>query len=278
MTVEPGLYEGVRFEEYLRWDAVDQTTLKLHKRSGAHAYEMIRHPMEPTDAMNLSQAMHVAVLEPKRFFDTYIARPDGLDRRTKEGKLAWRKITEGFPAENILDVEDFESIRGVMKKAWDHPRIGKILSGAGKNEVSFAWVDKRTGMLCKGRLDRACQQWGRSCVVDFKFMRDASYFRFRSDVAKFGYHFQAAFYLDGLVEVLGDHERTFVLSAHEKTRPYECAPYILDDDSLEQGRQEYRECLTLHKAALDSGVWPGYSADAMTMRLPDYAIRMEEWT
>lgn len=261
------LIRGHPFSEYLTMEGVNHSTLRLFRRSPAHARQQMIDPMGSTRTQVIGQAIHTAVLEPKLFNGSYAAAPVS-DRRTTEYKE--------FAAENrgkeILTSAEMAKCEGMMSAVHDHPLARELMSGAGMNEVSIRWTDEASGLLCKARLDRIKQDFaGWDVIADLKSTRDAGRFAFGKSITTYGYYIQNAFYYDGLYAV-SPRERRYIIVAVESEPPHCVACYELDAESVEHGRQEYKHYLALYKAAQKSNVWPGYSSGIIDMRLPDWVL------
>lgn len=268
-----GIRQGMTRAEYEAIHGLNQSTLKLFRRTPAHAREYMVHPPEPTDALELGTAVHVAVLEPERFARQYVAAPK-VDRRTKAGKEQWAAFEDAHRGLEVLSAEDMEVCRGIADAAVGLETVARLLASPGKSEVGVVWDDPQTGVRCKALMDRITTFAGWTVVVDLKSTQDASPGAFARDCAKYAYHVQAAFYLDGL-NVLAPANRRFFHVAVEKARPYCCAVYELDPPAVAQGRADYREYLRVYAECARSGRWPGYRDAVEPLSLPVWALSEE---
>ena len=250
------------------------STLKHYARSPAHAREQMLHPKEPTEAMEIGTAVHVAALEPERFGAEYV-RSIKVDRRTKEGKAAWAEFEAEHAGKSILAPEDHESVRSMAAALRAHAIVGPLLSEPGMCEVSAYWTDNDTGAECKGRIDKLLGYAGESYVLDLKKTKDARASLFAAQIARLGYHVQAAWYLDGL-DSIAPHRRRYVWIAVEEDSPHGIALYEPDETTLMQGRDECRQYLKTHLECLKSGVWPGYPTEVRMLTLPKWAVTVPE--
>jgi len=268
---------GLSFSEYLKIDAINHSTLKLFAKSAAHAQQEILHPSAPTPAQDLGQAIHTAILEPARFRKEYVLAPK-VDRRTKEGKAAWAAFEDAHPNATVLKEEDHSTCKGISESAWSHGIISQLLSGTGGNELVLLWDDEETAAPCKARLDRITVYNGFTCILDFKSTVEASIWAFARACAKYGYHSQGAFYLDGCKALeAAPVERRFLNVAFEKEPPYACAVYELTSASIEQGRMDYRKWMGQLLEARKTDLWPGYPTEIQQLELPKWAFTSEEW-
>lgn len=268
---KPGLHRGVSFDEYAAWDAVNNSLLGHILRSPAHARHYMVTAHEPTAAMIFGSAVHCAILEPDEFANRYTKAPQ-VDRRTKAGKDAWTAHQEANADRISLTPDEWQQANDLRDSVWVYNTIGKTLLGnATHNEVSAAWHDDKTGHLCKGRIDKLAKVDGWSTLIDLKTTEDASAGAFPKSIHKYGYHRQAAFYLDGL-DRLAKGNRRFVILAVEKSPPYCCATYEVDEASIEEGRKLYREALNTYAACKANNHWPGYPSKIQPISIPSWAF------
>jgi exodeoxyribonuclease VIII len=126
--------------------------------------------------------------------------------------------------------------------------------------------------MMRGRPDAL----GDNLIVDLKTAQDASPDAFARTAANFGYHAQAAYYLDGLRN-LGycDEQAVFLFVVVEKTPPFGVAVYALDDDAIEAGRAQYEDAWSTYRSCRASNNWPSYpgSQKIETLSLPRWAVR-----
>jgi exodeoxyribonuclease VIII len=138
----------------------------------------------------------------------------------------------------------------------------------GQRELSVGWTDETTGTSCKCRIDAFNKTNG--LVIDLKTSDDASPVAFPRTCAKYGYHGQAAYYLDGLASV-GAYSSKFIFVVVEKSAPYPVSVFLCDEPMIDAGRQKYQECLRLHAECSAADNWPGYSEEVQPLSLPSWA-------
>lgn len=266
-----GLTAGIPFEDYVRIDAVNQSVLGRMSKSAAHARAYMVEPPDSTKEQHRGLAGHVAVLEPKDFGNRYSACPP-CDKRTKEGKSIWEAFQREAGVRTVLTRAEWDMAQSISKAVREHPAASRLLGAKGTSELTAVWKDDATGLTCKGRIDRVAVIDGEPWLLDLKTTRDASPFKFSRAVAEYGYHRQAAFYIDG-ARALGSAVSKFAFIAIEKEPPFAVAVYELDPASIEQGRMECAALLRKYKACVESGIWPGYSAKVEPLRIPEWAFK-----
>ncbi len=271
ISIKPGIYPGVPFCTYLQWEAVNNTFLTiLQTRSPAHAVYYRDHPQPPTLALEQGKILHALSLEPGTFYDKYIVAPK-VDKRTKAGKERWAEFVEQSGEKVVVVADDFRLAKIMSEAIQKHP-AAKIFLAEGTPEVCMVWFDKKTGILCKARLDYYHRLF--NMVIDLKSTRDASEGAFSRAISTYNYHQQAAFYSDGAATLMEEIQH-FLYIAAEKTPPYAVACYQLNDDSIEAGRRAYRRALHKCKQCMDADKWPAYSEDPEMIDIPSYALSKE---
>lgn len=268
------IYPNLSRADYDAIDAVNQSTLKLFRKTAAHARQAITNPKAPTAAMDLGNAIHCMILEPKRFADSYVIAPQ-IGNRSKVDKEAWDAFRDNNRGKEIITLDEMTVCKAVKDACYANPVVAELLQGGGKNEVGVVWTDKETGLRCKALLDRVTTFVGGTVIVDLKSCQDASYEEFRRQSAKLGYHEQAAFYLEGL-NALAPASRRFFFVAIEKVEPFCVAVYELEDESLKHGRVAFRKHLNMYAQCKATGIWPGYAAGIMPLSIPSWAIETED--
>lgn len=281
-----GLFD-VEEEAYHAGPGVPQSMLKEFKNSPAHAKNYIERKSEPTAAMKFGTAVHCAVLEPARFAATYVQAPD-CDRRTKVGKetyAAWESENQG---KNVLDSDDMTTVQNIRAAIQAHEVASTLTKGM--IEKAAYWIDEETGLLCRCKADAIVGEAG--VVLDLKTTSgDATQAEFAKAVANFGYHIQAAYYLDGVREAIrqsifqpldlsiagsvdlsvGQSLDRFVFLVAEKARPHGVALFELDAASIQVGRNLYRKYLQELAICRMENHWPAYRQGIQTIQLPSWA-------
>lgn len=256
--------------DYHAHPAISKSQLDMIAKSPAHFKAHLDGEIERTEtpAMRLGTALHCAVLEPERFELEYVAAPDFGDGRTKAAKEAKAAFEAEHAGKLVLSASEYASIVG-MSASFSRAATSSILLGRSlRREASVFWTDDTTGIECRCRPDALGDDG--AVIVDLKTTDDASPAAFAKSIAKYGYHRQAAFYIDG-VEAATGKRPAFVFAVAEKTAPFACAFYSLDDASTEQGRRENRRNLLTLAACRASGDWPGYIDQIEMISLPAWA-------
>lgn len=257
---------------------IGSSGFKLLERSPAHYWAAYVDPdrerRESTPLMKIGTAWHAAIFEPEKFEADYIQIPDGLDRRTKEGKQLWQDLLDS--GKEPLTTDGFAQIVAMAAAARAHPITGVIFDQlGGAAEQSFFWVDPETGAPCRIRPDYAvppCKMFPNGLIIDGKSNDDSSTAGFARNCWNSQMYFQAAFYSDGMQRLWQTKEApSFMWLSQERDAPYATAYYSAGADFVAYGRKKYRRLLSVFAQCLHTGKWPGYPAVVQSLDLPTWA-------
>lgn len=222
--MEPGIYEQDKLpdEQYHALPYASKSRIwKIHGApANLNCQQMKAYiDYQPTEAyaLDFGRAFDDAMSNLENFKTRYIVGPT---------KTAYTKawcVEKVKQADKILITEeDYLAIPNMIESIRQHPVAGPLLFGQGRWQVSIIWDDSRTGIRCKGRIDRVTK-WinpelkiERVAHVDVKTARTADPTLFNYDARKYGYHVQAAHYCDGTQVLRPGYPRDFVFVVVEK--------------------------------------------------------------
>lgn len=187
----------------------------------------------------------------------------------------------------VLTPEQWDQLHRMRDAVMAHPAAAALLTGApGVAERSVYWTDPDTGLLCRCRPDFWRED---GIIVDVKTTEDASAESFARSIANWRYHVQAPYYMDGINLMREQARRSdiktakaFAFLAVEKSArvvdgvALGVAVYVLDAQSMELGRAEYRQDLDAINTCTRSGMWPGYGDKIQSLSLPQWTLKAGE--
>jgi len=269
-TPEPGIYRGIPAEEYHRWDAISNSWISRIVNGSLKHFQWEReHPREPSKAMLHGTVLHALCLEPLEFAQRFAVEPK-LDGRTKAGREAraqFEKLSEG---KVVIPRAMYSECVPMAKALMAHAKSRELLAD-GEPEVSLVWEDQDTHVRCKARLDYLLPP----LIGDVKTTRDGDPFKFSRACNDYGYHRQAAFYVDG-AQLLDLDVSAFVFATVESKPPYDVVVYAADELMLIAGRMGYKRALYAYAKALETNQWPGRNEETVEpIGLPSYVLRDE---
>ena len=267
-------------EQYHSNEAISHSKLELFRRRPISYYrrfiaKTVARP-ETTEAFRIGSAAHCAVLEPDQFWQRYALRPDGIDRRTKDGKAAFAEFESANAGKVIIGKDEAGDVEE-MKAAVNHHPLASQLLAAGSPELSWR-VEPVGGMALQCRTDwfnhAGCElSGGRPYVADLKTVEslDSDAFRnFERACFSFGYHRQAGFYLPLITEIIGSPVFDFYFIAVEKAEPYGTAVYRLSDAATARGHDETITDLLRLQNCIKSEQWPNLPNELREIGLPKW--------
>jgi exodeoxyribonuclease VIII len=256
-----GIFFDLPDDVYRKAPGVSQTELKWMRPTPAHYRAKKDAPPEPpTDAQVIGKLTHSAVLE-RKIEGQFTIKPDGMTFASKDGK-AWRDA-QTLP---IVSQEVADNIAGMTDSVACHPTAQAVLKNS-RREVSGFKRDPETGLMLKARADvLTTDANGLTVIPDLKTCDrgEADSKEFSRAIWKWGYHLQAAHYLD----VFGASSFLFIVV--EKLPPYAVAIYYLSAEALNKGRADRDLLLAELKRCQDESLWPGYTELIQEISLPNY--------
>lgn len=261
------IIKNLPFKKYTEMEGVNNSKLALMKQCPQKYLYFLEHNREDSPALALGRAIHTAVLEPENFNKEFFCLPD-IDRRTKAGKDEYNRLSSENSNKTVLKADEFNKALEIATAVRSNSSVMKLLDGC-ETEVSIDWNDPETGLKCKARLDANSQPL--STTIDIKTTTDASPKGFPRKLFSYGYHRQAAFYLNGL-RSNGLQARHFVFVAVEKDPPFAVGIYRLTDDVIALAEKENTHLLRKLKVCQETGEWPGYTQGIEDISIPAYAI------
>ena len=227
---------------------------------------------EPSTAFRVGSAAHCSVLEPTEWAKRYAVKPEGIDRRTKDGKEKWAQFEEQNAGKTIIDQDEAATVLKMRDAVFEN-KLGAQLLGRGVPEATW-----RTG----GSMPLQCRSdWfnpdgcelteGRAYVADLKTVEsldDESFSNFERAVFRWGYHRQAGFYLPLISELWSKPVFDFVFIVVEKCEPFGVAVFKLTDDAVALGQDETVADLRDLKRCIDNDTWPNIDPVVRELGVP----------
>jgi exodeoxyribonuclease VIII len=267
--VKAGIYPDIPNAEYHGWPGLSNSGISTLLRTPWHYWSLHLDPDRPARPETASQragtVAHAAILEPDTFDDRFPVMPFA-DRRTKAAK-DW--IAALRADQTAITAEERATALRQRDAVLSLPDVADAMK-SGQAEVSAVWDDGDTP--CRCRPDWVYSFASGVVLFDVKTCGDASPDEFRRQVARHGYHRQAAWYSDGYAAASGKQVFGFVFVAVEAAYPHAASAVMLDEDALAQGRLECRRALDLYAECSASGRWPSYPPGIETISLPAYAL------
>ena len=224
---------------------------------------------KPTSAaFAMGSALHCAVLEPSEFNRRYCQKPSNIDRRTKDGKAAYDQFVADNAGKEVLDADDFSTVLAMRRSVQLHASAQKLLA-QGEAEVTWRVAHAGLPVPLQCRTDWVNVKGG--YIADVKTVNSLGNdeMEFSRTVATFGYHRQAALYLDILAKC-GLTDLSWYFICVEKCEPFGTIVFKLDQSALEVGANEnYNDLFRLTRAYAEN-IWINTPDDVQSLALPGW--------
>lgn len=258
-------------EDYHANDALGSTGARMIANDCPAAFRW-QEPQVKRE-FDIGNATHLLCLEPEKFKAKIGVVPFD-DYRKKDAQTA----RDEFRATGRIPLlpDELEMIRTMRAAVFDDPIAG-VAFRAGEAEQSLFWTDKEFGIRCKTRPDWLPKHV--RYLVDLKTSTSADPKDFEKAVVNYGYHQQAAWYLDGAEQVLGQRPERFAFIVISKKPPHLVTTCWLDTDAIAWGGILNRYARGVYAWCKERNHWPSYQPDiigppmAFTVGLPAWALK-----
>lgn len=268
---------GISSEDYHGSDAISHSKLEVFRERPLLYWKRFvtkSLPREESPAFAVGSALHCLSLEPAKYAEGFVMKPEGIDRRTTAGKAAWAQFCAENDGKTVLDSDQTHAVGRMAGEIHAHPIAQKLLA-RGQPELTWRKPSTALGRDLQCRTDwfnsDGCELTeGRPYVADVKTIdrlddRNA----FQKAFVNFGYHRQCGFYLP-LLEDCGVVVRDFFFIVVEKCEPFGCIVYNATPDAIARGQDETVSDLVRLVECQRKDVWPNLPTDLREINLPDW--------
>jgi len=254
------IFEKMSFKEYKELDAINYSTLKYMAESPLAYIHNKDNPRPETPALYIGRAVHKRVLEPDGF-NSEFAIFEGERRAGPD----WKAFLSSHANKTILKMAEMDEVVdmtfAVTKSKW-YAEFFKD----GRPEVAFTWMDKETGLTCKGRADMLLGK----ALVGLKTARSVIPREFQSDGARMLYHLQWGMYEEGLLANGVEIEKVVEVAVRKKA-PHDVAVFSIGEHTLTVGRNIFHSLLQRVSECRMTDAWPGVAPEPVDFHLPAWA-------
>lgn len=225
-----------------------------------------------TSALLFGRLIHTLALEGEAvMLARFAVAPEGIDRRTKQGKEDWLSFCADSAGRQIVKQEDVDLAWEMTKSIRAKPSAVQLLERGGP-EITFR--HQLPFYAVQARIDwwDEAHPAGPMCVnlKSVETLED-----FDKQYANYHYYRGDAFQRLVVAKVLGVEPFVpqMVNLVVEKSAPYECEVRVPDAEALEVGARECMQRLTTLARCYESGVWPGASDAPRGISLPAWMTK-----
>lgn len=272
MITSPGIYTDITNEEYHASHGISSSGISLIIPPNCpalyHYHYILNRERKPSAAHVTGSVLHCMVLEPHDFDKRYaVLNESPPARRGEKGKQAYDEFMKPFDGKQVIGKSDYDVCADMATSVMKHGFFNELFSN-GQVENSLAWIDEDSGALLRSRPDF----YSNECIIDLKTTKDLSDRSFRRSIVEYGYHRQAAMACDGLEVLTGRKYRNYILFVVCKEPPYLVRAFVLSDDSIQAGRDQYKWGASIYANCLEDNHWPGYKEVIEEIGIMDYLV------
>lgn len=243
---------------------------------------------EVTAPMKWGSLVDCMALTPHFFEEQYVITPETYKAPASAKKDAelidkpwnWNATAcqEWWAAQDreVITFADHQAAQKAVAALVGNPSIKDVLSDA-KTQVALRLdYEALPGIVVplKGLLDivpSLSSPWS-NALVDLKEvgrLDDAD--QISRTIHNFGYHVQAALYLDMWNALTGENRDSFIFLFQHEEEPHETAKVTLGPGAILQGREWYRNAVARWADCVTRDFWPSPWDDIVTVELPRWA-------
>lgn len=234
----------------------------LLTRSPAHAKWQMDNPAQ-SKTFDIGRAAHRVVLGAG---DDFAVCPEEL--LASNGAMSTKAAKEWADdarSRGITPIKQAEAdaIHAMAAAVQDHLSACKIFIDPAHSERGA--FGKVGGIWCRALIDNAPAS-GKD-LYDFKTTTDASPEAVQRAIIAYGYHIQAAHYVDTWKAATGE-DRAFTFIFVEKEAPHACCLARMTADAIDIGRRQTAAARSIWAECQRTGQWPAYPAGIFEVDLP----------
>lgn len=239
-------------EEYHSSAGYSKSALMTFKQSPItfyNEYILSKKEDKKSDDMLLGTLVHALTLEPELLESKYHVY-EHISRAKNDGK-AQAKELEQVEKQGITLVKKsiFDEAKLISMCIWEN-KIARDIIEQAQVEQSIYWQDETTGLLFKSRPDLLSSK----ISGDVKTCKDISAYNFSKSCLDWGYFLQAGMAKLAMQAHGMDFER-FVFICVSKTEPYEVINYVLDEQAIEYGINQFKYLSVKLAEELEKNDW-----------------------
>lgn len=278
VITRPGLYD-IPEADYHR-DPVPGGSLscsvakKLIDECPAIARYEADNPPGPKKAFDLGSAFHQLVLG---------RGPELVVVERADGKTDWNTNAVKAEVEAVraagkipLKRAELAAAKQMAAAVLADPDAGPLFApGTGLAERTIVWTHERTGTPMRSMLDWLRLDDGLPPLIgDLKSARSVSKRGVAKAVAEFLYFMQDPFYRAAVASLGFDiRDIAFVFAFVDTSPPHLVTTAVLDAEAVAEGMACIEDAIDLWVRCHETGIWPGYTDDILTISLPNWRLK-----
>lgn len=267
-----GFVRGVSNEDYHKGPGISRSQLKYFQEHPSTFKWAQNAPEDDSKSgtLDFGTLTHWRFLEHETDPRRYSVMPKfGRSKEELEKKANWLEAMEASGA-FICTEDERHKVEVMYRSALAHPMARELIEAKGDAEMSIYWKCPVTGNLLKCRPDKVVIIDGVAYIVDVKTSDSIEKFladRWGGSFYDYGYHQQAAFYIDGYRAawaITNPGEPCppvrfvfIVIQTTVSCRKYPVGTFLMPADLIREGREQYNQTLVALDYCQKNNDWGG---------------------
>lgn len=218
----------------------------------------LNNPREETKALRMGSLTHALVLESDAVSARYAVLPEGLDRRTKEGKLAFEAFSASAAGKKIVPADEWEVCKNVSLSML----AAKKSLGIEFTATELMLTVEYAGIQLKSAIDAVGSD---GFLYDLKTTDDCSPRGWLQSCRQYKYNLQQHFYRTVYEIETKTRVRGFRFIVAEKESPWAWSIYELGPELAAWGVADFEAAVKAYKSATALDEWPGYPTEVQVI-------------
>lgn len=197
-----------------------------------------------------------------------------IDALDYKGKAAQEARKEAYATDRIpLLSHEIETVDAMVAALHKSPAGDLFRPDRGSAELSGFWIDEEFGVWRRFRVDWTTRTAdGRLALIDLKSTANAHPDAIARHADDFSYYTQDPYYRQGAEALDLDEGRgtVFLFVYQEKDAPHVVTVAEMDEEAVEWGKVCMRKAVQIYAQCRETGEWPAYASDVISVGLPRY--------
>lgn len=218
----------------------------------------LNNPREETKALRMGSLTHALVLESDAVSARYAVLPEGLDRRTKEGKMAFEAFSASAAGKKIVPADEWEVCKNVSLSMI----AAKKSLGIEFTATELMLTVEYAGIQLKSAIDAVGSD---GFLYDLKTSEDCSPRGWLQSCRQYKYNLQQHFYRLVYETETKTRVRGFRFIVAEKQAPWAWSIYELGPELAAWGIADFEAAVKAYKSSTALDEWPGYPTEVQVI-------------
>lgn len=239
-------------QNFLETRPLSKSSLMAFIKSPKHYIKYVEERKKETEAMREGKVLDIMLLTPGLINEKLVIvdKIPGAYTKGFEPFMEQFKGTGNIPTTD----EEIERINKAIKGMRATPEVNMYLESIKRIQIELKWRNKENNLPLIGYADAISEISEELFLWDLKKTKDADPINFVKDIYKYGYHIQAACYLDAYHKIYYKFPY-FVNIAVELQEPFNCSVMFYESKTIEEAKDEFFGALKAFRYCMDNNLF-----------------------